>query len=162
MMWARWKVSSRGGWLVASGWLVACTACARQGPAAHAINISSQNIEHRTSEQAVPHPRLHFPTNATTLVRRDRPKVAADASWLRQAPTAAVILEGHADARGPAAANLALGDRRARAVAALLMARGVDPRQIVGILSRGETRPVRHGHHPRAWAANRRVEVLVR
>ncbi|MEN9785690.1 MAG: hypothetical protein RLZZ299_954 [Pseudomonadota bacterium] len=71
-----------------------------------------------------------------------------------------VVVEGHCDSRGPTEYNLALGARRAEAVARVLSGLGVPVRH-VRTVSYGEERPVVLGDNERAWAANRRVELVV-
>ncbi len=82
-------------------------------------------------------------------------EVLADNRMLR------VRLEGHADERGTREYNLALGERRANAVAAYLVAQGASRSQIE-VISYGEEKPVDAGHNESAWAKNRRVEIVYR
>ena len=70
-----------------------------------------------------------------------------------------IRLEGHADERGTREYNLALGERRANAVRAYLMTNGVLSSQMETI-SYGEERPVVQASNERAWAQNRRVELI--
>lgn len=69
-----------------------------------------------------------------------------------------VVLEGHADERGTPEYNLALGERRAKAVAQLLRTFGVANSQIE-VVSFGEESPAALGHNEASWAKNRRVEL---
>jgi peptidoglycan-associated lipoprotein len=69
-----------------------------------------------------------------------------------------IRLEGHADERGSREYNMALGERRANAVADFLTLQGV-PRSRVEIVSYGEERPARLGSNEAAWEMNRRVEL---
>ncbi len=69
-----------------------------------------------------------------------------------------VTLEGHADERGTPEYNLALGERRAKAVAQLLRTFGVSNSQIE-VVSFGEESPAVSGHDESTWAKNRRVEL---
>lgn len=71
-----------------------------------------------------------------------------------------VRLEGHADERGTREYNLALGERRANAVAQYLEANGVAKSRIE-IISYGKERPADAGHDESAWAKNRRVEIIL-
>lgn len=72
-----------------------------------------------------------------------------------------VTLEGHADERGTQAYNLALGERRAKAVAQYLMNFGLAESQI-SLVSYGEERPADAGHDEASWEKNRRVEITYR
>ncbi len=67
-------------------------------------------------------------------------------------------LQGHADERGGREYNLALGQKRAEAVARSLELLGVNPAQIEAV-SFGEERPAATGHDEAAWSKNRRVEL---
>jgi peptidoglycan-associated lipoprotein len=70
-------------------------------------------------------------------------------------------LEGHGDERGTREYNLALGERRANAIRAYLVAQGVSSMQ-VEVISYGEEKPVSGGHNDASWAMNRRVEIVYR
>jgi peptidoglycan-associated lipoprotein len=70
-------------------------------------------------------------------------------------------LEGHADERGTREYNLALGERRANAIRAYLVAQGVSSMQ-VEVISYGEEKPVSGGHNDDSWSMNRRVEIVYR
>lgn len=69
-----------------------------------------------------------------------------------------IRLEGHADERGSREYNMALGERRANAVADFLVLQGV-PRSRIETVSYGEERPAALGSNEQAWAKNRRVEL---
>jgi peptidoglycan-associated lipoprotein len=70
----------------------------------------------------------------------------------------ALRLEGHTDERGGREYNLALGQKRAEAVAKSLSLLGVQAAQIEPV-SFGEERPAAQGSDEAAWAQNRRVEL---
>lgn len=67
-------------------------------------------------------------------------------------------LEGHTDERGGREYNLALGQKRAEAVAQALTVMGVQAAQIEPV-SFGKEQPAVEGHDEAAWAKNRRVEL---
>lgn len=69
-----------------------------------------------------------------------------------------VVLEGHGDERGTREYNLALGERRAEAIARYLTVLGVSSQQIETV-SYGEERPASMGHDESSWSLNRRVEL---
>lgn len=78
--------------------------------------------------------------------------------YLTSTPGAKVRLEGNTDERGSAEYNVALGERRAQAVARELKAKGVSDSQL-SIVSYGKERPAVQGHDEAAYAKNRRVEI---
>ncbi|MFJ2678523.1 peptidoglycan-associated lipoprotein Pal, partial [Pseudomonas sivasensis] len=71
---------------------------------------------------------------------------------------ARVVLEGNTDERGTREYNMALGERRAKAVQRYLVLQGVAPGQLE-LVSYGKERPVATGHDEQSWAQNRRVEL---
>lgn len=152
MIWAPWNMSSKQ-----NIFLLAITALHLSGCVHQSTPLVSS-----AARIAPPFPRVHFPTKSDHPTVRDRPAIAANAAWLVQHQEVAILLEGHADARGAAEENLALGDRRARRIAAMLMEQGVPTRQIVGVTSRGEAQPVVTSAGRAGWAADRRVECIVR
>jgi outer membrane protein OmpA-like peptidoglycan-associated protein len=90
-----------------------------------------------------------FPADLTTL------KSAADC-WRNE--SALLHIDGHCDERGTTEYNLALGQRRADAVASYLLSLGI-PRSRLRITSYGEERPLMTGHDDSAWTSNRRAEI---
>lgn len=70
-----------------------------------------------------------------------------------------IRLEGHGDERGTREYNLALGERRARAIANYLAIQGV-PNSQIETISYGEEKPAAMGHSEAAWSKNRRVELV--
>ena len=69
-----------------------------------------------------------------------------------------VALTGHTDERGTREYNMALGERRAKAVESFLVTTGVNPTQLEAV-SYGKEMPVATGHNEAAWKENRRVEI---
>ena len=69
-----------------------------------------------------------------------------------------IVIEGHADDRGTREYNLALGQRRAEAVADYLESNGIN-RTRLSIISYGEENPVDASSNEAAWSKNRRVEI---
>ncbi|MCZ6749225.1 MAG: peptidoglycan-associated lipoprotein Pal [SAR324 cluster bacterium] len=94
-----------------------------------------------------------------------KPEFAAairnNAESLRADPNLTVLVEGHCDERGTTEYNLALGERRARAVHQALIAEGVSPGQL-NTVSYGEERPAAFGHDESSWSLNRRSMITVR
>lgn len=69
-----------------------------------------------------------------------------------------MVVEGHADERGSREYNLALGQKRAEAVAKSLALLGANDAQLEAV-SFGKERPVAMGSDEAAWAKNRRAEL---
>lgn len=76
-----------------------------------------------------------------------------------KASGAQVRLEGHADERGSRDYNLALGEKRAKAVANYLTVQGVKSSQLE-VISYGKEKPAVLGSNESAWSKNRRVELV--
>jgi outer membrane protein OmpA-like peptidoglycan-associated protein len=72
-----------------------------------------------------------------------------------------VAIVGHTDTLGDAAANVALGLKRASSVQRLLVDAGLDA-SIVDVTSHGESDPVVKTPNNIAEPRNRRVEIVVR
>jgi peptidoglycan-associated lipoprotein len=83
----------------------------------------------------------------------------AHGEYLVEHPNVRVMIEGHADERGTPEYNIALGERRAKAVAKYLQSMGVSPSQM-SIVSYGEEKPLDFSRTDNGFAKNRRA-VLV-
>ncbi len=83
----------------------------------------------------------------------------AHAKYLNENPNVNILIEGNTDDRGTPEYNIALGERRAKAVASYLENMGVSASQI-SVVSYGEEKPMVKGHTEAAYAKNRRA-VLV-
>ncbi|MBX3607607.1 MAG: peptidoglycan-associated lipoprotein Pal [Piscinibacter sp.] len=79
--------------------------------------------------------------------------------YLQSKPALAIKIEGNADERGSPEYNLALGQKRAEAVAQALRIYGVKESQMEPV-SWGEERPRATGHDEAAWAQNRRADLV--
>ena len=84
----------------------------------------------------------------------------ANANILRKYPTWIVTIEGHADERGTAEYNLALGERRALAARNYLVSLGI-PADRLRTVSYGKEFPFDPGHDEAAWSKNRRAHFVV-
>lgn len=70
-------------------------------------------------------------------------------------------IEGHTDERGGREYNLALGQKRAEAVAKSLALLGANDSQVEAV-SFGKERPAVQGSDEAAWAKNRRAELITK
>jgi len=102
---------------------------------------------------------IYFDFDSSDVTSEARDIISAHAQNLSQNTGLSIVLEGHADERGTREYNVALGDRRAKAVKQLLVVQGVQSSQIQ-VISFGEERPAAVGHDESAWSLNRRVELL--
>ncbi len=96
-----------------------------------------------------------------SLIRSDA-KVALgnNIKWLKTNAGVRIVVEGHADERGTNEYNLALGNRRVKAVRDYLVAGGINAKRI-STISYGEERPFVVGHDESAWKWNRRGHFVV-
>jgi len=79
---------------------------------------------------------------------------------LQRYPGSTVQVIGHTDNTGDASYNQGLSERRANAVADVLMDGGVAFSRINAI-GRGEDQPTASNLTPEGWAQNRRVEIVI-
>lgn len=103
---------------------------------------------------------VHFDYESATITTPERPVIERVAAHLRANPRDRLLVEGHCDERGSNEYNLALGERRAIAVRAYLVALGIEAQRIQTI-SYGEERPACAGHDEEAWRGNRRAEFAL-
>ena len=88
-----------------------------------------------------------------------RPLVEAHAKFLRENPSAKMLIQGNADERGSREYNVGLGQRRSDAVKKMLMLLGARENQIESV-SLGEEKPVCTDHSEDCYAKNRRDDML--
>jgi len=102
---------------------------------------------------------IYFEFDSSIIQEEYSPIIEAHAAYLVDHPNARITLEGHADERGTREYNMALGERRAKAVRQYMSLQGVSPDQM-DVISFGEERPVALGHDEESWHLNRRVEII--
>ena len=90
-------------------------------------------------------------SDARTALKSNAAAIQGNSEW------GVVTVEGHCDERGSEEYNLALGDRRAKAVKQYLVDLGV-PSSRLRTVSFGEAKPAVQGHNESAWRYNRRSE----
>ena len=101
---------------------------------------------------------VHFDYDSSDLSAEDYQTLQAHAQFLMANANSKVALTGHTDERGTREYNMALGERRAKAVQSFLITNGVNPQQLEAV-SYGKEMPVNAGHDEAAWKENRRVEI---
>ncbi len=101
---------------------------------------------------------IYFMFDSSQVQEEFVPVIAAHAQSLQSNSSQHVIVEGHADERGSREYNIALGERRAKAVARMMTMQGASDSQIE-VVSYGEEKPAASGHDESAWQLNRRAEI---
>lgn len=103
---------------------------------------------------------VYFASDSVDLTPEAQRLLTDQAAWLRQYPSYAIVIEGHADERGTREYNIALGQRRAHAVKSFLTARGVNA-ATVRTVSFGKERPVATCNDISCWSKNRRAQTVL-
>lgn len=101
--------------------------------------------------------RVHFAYDTDELTEPSREALDEAAQKLNKHDAVELHVEGHADQRGTEEYNIALAERRARAVTKYLGRLGVTESRLHPI-SYGEDRPIVEGEGREAMATNRRVD----
>jgi peptidoglycan-associated lipoprotein len=104
---------------------------------------------------------IHFDFDKSDIRPGDLGILETNAAWLKANPGNLLLIEGHCDERGTNEYNLALGDRRAKAIMNVLVAQGVRADRI-SMISYGEERPVCAEHGEGCWTQNRRGQFLLK
>ena len=105
--------------------------------------------------------KVHFKTNSAVILKKSNALLENVASVLGSHPGIAMIeVQGHTDDVGDDEYNKGLSQRRADAVMAFLVAKGIAPERLRAV-GYGESKPVQPGTSARARAANRRVEFVI-
>ena len=101
-----------------------------------------------------------FDFDSSELLPTTQRALDADAVVMKKYPTWVVTIEGHADERGTAEYNLALGERRAAAARAYLVSLGIAANRMRTV-SYGKEFPFDPGHDESAWSKNRRAHFVI-
>lgn len=102
---------------------------------------------------------IYFEYNSSVVSADGRDALSHHAAFMQDNPGVTLRLEGHADERGSAGYNLALGEQRAKSVRSILQAGGVEAVRI-SVISYGEERPAVDGYTEDAYSRNRRAELI--
>jgi peptidoglycan-associated lipoprotein len=102
---------------------------------------------------------IYFDYDKSTVDSEFVALLEAHADYLTKNPAAKVMIEGHCDERGTPEYNIALGERRAKAIVQYLQSLGVSAEQMTTV-SYGEEKPVDLSRTDAGFSKNRRA-VLV-
>ena len=126
------------------------------------LNNNQVNVTNTGSELIVTMPQdILFALDSAAVrsdLRRDLGVVAGN---LQAYPNSTISIEGHTDNTGTANYNRILSQRRANAVADILVNNGVPPARLYAV-GRGENEPVASNLSVTGRAQNRRVEIVIR
>jgi len=101
---------------------------------------------------------VYFAFDSSELLPAARDTLARLHGWLAEHPKVQLLtIEGHCDEQGTTEYNVALGQRRAQAIADYLNRMGTDAKRL-NPTSYGALRPAVEGHDELAWSKNRRGE----
>lgn len=101
----------------------------------------------------------YFDFDRSDVRNSDMASIKVQANYLVTHPRAKVLLEGNTDERGSREYNIALGERRANSILAVLQADGVNRSQITTV-SYGAEKPIAYGHDEDSYTKNRRVDLV--
>ena len=106
-----------------------------------------------------PYVKIYFDYDQDTLREDALSDLLKVSRLMKDNPKFTLLVEGHADERGTREYNLALSERRAKAVEDFLSASGVSSFN-VEVVGYGEEKPVDNGSNESAWSQNRRAELF--
>ena len=106
-----------------------------------------------------PYVTIYFDYDQDTLREDALSDLLKVSRLMKDNPKYTLLVEGHADERGTREYNLALSERRAKAVEDFLSASGVSSFN-VEVVGYGEEKPVDNGSNESAWSQNRRAELF--
>lgn len=101
-----------------------------------------------------------FATDSTSVSTASQSDIYTLAASLNRYPNTTVNVVGHTDNVGDASYNFDLSQRRAQAVASVLINGGVSPQRIRSI-GRGEDQPIATNATSQGRQQNRRVEIII-
>ncbi len=104
---------------------------------------------------------VEFEQAKSEILTISYPELDRLAALLVSNPDRNLTIEGHTDYVGDAAKNLELSERRARAVAAYLIKKGVSHTQIVSAKGYGGSRPIIKSNDKKYHPENRRVDFIL-
>ena len=103
---------------------------------------------------------VSFDLDSASLRDDSRAVASKNADYLKRWTSVRITVEGHADSRGTAEYNLALGGRRATAVKDYMVSLGVAADRVTTI-SKGKEQPVCTEETEACWQRNRRALHII-
>jgi peptidoglycan-associated lipoprotein len=103
---------------------------------------------------------VFFDFDKYTISEEYKQVLVKNAEIIMANPSKRLLVEGYCDERGTIEYNMALGEKRAKAVVDFFATYGIKQDRITWI-SYGEERPFDTGHDESAWAKNRRAHLAL-
>lgn len=130
-----------------------------QASVGDSMQFYGTNLTPEQERELLAHNTYYFGLDSYEISEEDRMSIYAHAKKIICNNRCRVRVEGHTDERGSREYNVALGERRAKAVANCLMLKGVKPESI-SVVSYGKEKPAVLGHDESAWSQNRRAVIV--
>ena len=102
---------------------------------------------------------VRFPYDSSSISSEARSALQGNADWIKKNTATTVQIEGHCDSRGSVEYNLALGERRAKAVKDYMIGLGVTGNRMT-IISFGKEKLLEVGDSEDVHAKNRRANFV--
>ena len=138
---------------------------AKQEAAAEAVRVQAAKKAAKIKEQQQELAKLrsehivYFDFDVSNINEQYASILDAHAKFLTANANVKVLIEGHADERGTPEYNIALGERRAKAVVTYLENMGVAAEQL-SVVSYGEEKPMIKDRSEDAFSKNRRAVIV--
>lgn len=129
-------------------------------PATHKVDAKGCSIYTETIEQRDVGS-IQFANDSSVVKTESYKRIAKLAAYMDKNPTSTVLISGHASDVGKADYNMALSDKRAKAVAKILVEKYNIDQARVEAKGFGISQPVIEGNSAEANKANRRIEAHV-
>ena len=123
-----------------------------------ADDISGRDIE--SINKNSPFQPVFFALDSSDIDSAGQQSLNTNAEILKKYGTWVITIEGHADERGTAEYNLALGERRAMSARTYLVSLGISGDRLRTV-SYGKEFPFDPAHSEAAWAKNRRAQFVL-
>lgn len=103
---------------------------------------------------------VNFDFDSSSITSSAKDILDANVDILQTVKALKIQIEGHCDERGGVQYNLALGERRAKAVKDYFVASGISSGRITTV-SFGKERPIAYDHSEDSWGQNRRANFVI-
>ncbi len=102
---------------------------------------------------------VFFAFDSDELSPTSRQALQKNVEWMQRWTSTRISIEGHCDSRGTAEYNIALGERRAKAVRDYVISLGIDSGRIATV-SKGKEAPFCTEENEACWSQNRRGHFI--